>query len=121
MKAVVDEGVPRRLALLLREHDRDVSNFPRDWRGLTNGKLLQRMKDSGFECLLTCDRNIHHQQTISAKQIGLIVLPAQRFEDIEPYAPAILSALDSIEAGMVIEIPKNATSSSAAATNANKF
>jgi len=76
----------------------------------TNGKLLELIKVSGFECFLTCDRNIHYQHRISAKQIGLIVLPAQRFEDIEPYAPAILSALDAIKVGVVIQIPKNPAS-----------
>ncbi len=106
MKAVIDEGVPRRLAPLLQSLGKDVADFPTGWKGLTNGELLMRVEQAGFSCLLTCDRNLRSQQTISDRGIGLVVLPAQRFRELEAYAAEIASALDATGPGIVIEIPR---------------
>jgi hypothetical protein len=93
LKAVVDEGVPRRTVQMLRDLGHDVSGFPNAWKGLKNGHLLERIVDAGFDVLLTCDRNLHFQQNISHSDIALIVLPAQRFDDLMPFAAAISKAL----------------------------
>ena len=69
MKAIVDEGVPRRVAGLLREMGHDVSNFPDRWKGLSNRALLAQVESEGYDCLLTCDRNLHLQQTITNRQV----------------------------------------------------
>jgi hypothetical protein len=107
---VIDESVPRRFAQLLRDSGCDVINFPRAWKGLKNGALLGRLEAEGYACLLTSDRNIRHQQTIMGRRIGLIVLPAQRFEDLRPYRLMVVDALRTIAEGAVVEIPKRATS-----------
>jgi len=85
---------------------KDVANFPGSWKGLTNGSLLLRLEEAGFECLLTCDRNLRNQQNVSLASIGLIVLPAQRFRDIEAYSEQIVSALEATRPGVVIEIAR---------------
>ena len=64
MRAVIDEGVPRRVVGLLRESGCDVSTFPNNWKGLKNGRLLARVEEAGFEILLTCDKNMRFQQDI---------------------------------------------------------
>lgn len=106
MKAVLDEGVPKRLAMLLQSHGRDVSAFVPQWQGLQNGALLAAIRNADFECLLTCDRNLHHQQTIAASGIALIVLPAQRYDDLIQYLDSLLAALDVAAPGAVIVVPR---------------
>ena len=106
MKAIIDEGVPRRLATSLRQLGREVLSFPGQWRGLSNGALLAELERMGFGCLLTCDRNLYFQQEIANRQIGILVLPAQRFEDLEPYLPAIVEELDGLEAGEVVYVER---------------
>jgi len=106
MKVVLDEGVPRRLGGLLRRGGRDVTNFPNEWKGLKNGRLLDRIVQAGFQCLLTCDRNLRYQQPLSKWQVAIVVLPYQRFEDLLPVSQAILAAIEDIEIGSVVTIPR---------------
>lgn len=104
MKAVIDEGVPRRLAKLLASHDCDVSAFPKHLRGLKNGILLAQLANAGFDCLLTCDKNLVYQQNVMRSGMAVIVLPFQRFEAVAPFAKQIVEALKSASRGAVLDI-----------------
>ncbi|MCQ0987251.1 DUF5615 family PIN-like protein [Jiella marina] len=77
MKALLDEGVPKRLARLLAERGHDVKPFPNRWKGLKNGKLLSVAKDEGFEALITCDKNLLYQQGDRSLSLAVLVLPDQ--------------------------------------------
>ena len=104
MKAVVDEGVPARLAVELRLRGLDIADFLPEWRGFQNGKLLAGLRDAGFECLLTCDRNLHHQQNLARWNVAIVVLPRSRFEDLVPFLDRIVAALDRCERGRAFVI-----------------
>ena len=62
MKLLLDENLPRKLKRDLINHE--VSTV-RDngWSGLKNGELIRKMREHGFDVLLTFDKNIQHQQT----------------------------------------------------------
>jgi hypothetical protein len=107
LRAVIDEGVPRRTVAMLRDLGHDVSDFPNAWKGLKNGRLLKRVVDAGFDVLLTCDRNLHFQQNISHSDVALIVLPAQRFDDLVPFAAAISKALGRAVRGEALVVGRN--------------
>ena len=98
---MIDEGVPRRVAQMLRDLGSDVSGFPNEWKGLKNGQLLSRIEEAGFTVLLTCDKNLPFQQNIERSKIGLIVLPAQYFDDLVLIASDIVQALDAAKIGSV--------------------
>ena len=59
--------------------------------------LLSLATAAGFEVLLTCDRNMQHQQNISALGLALVVIavPDTNVETIRPLVPDLLSELDS--------------------------
>lgn len=40
------------------------------WKGVKNGALL-RLADGQFDCFLSADRNLRHQQTISGLSLGV--------------------------------------------------
>lgn len=101
MKAVIDEGVPRRLSVLLRSLGADVAAFPESWKGFTDGTLLDTIESSEFDCLLTCDQNMRHQQNLAGYRLALIILPAQNYENLRPFADDMLAALASIAPGSV--------------------
>jgi len=107
LRAVIDEGVPRRLAGTLRSLGLKVSPFPPEWKGLSNGKLLSAVEEAGFDCMLTCDRNIRNQQRMSGRSVGLLVLPAQRFDDLLPFVPVIASELTKLRRGEVIVMERS--------------
>lgn len=43
------------------------------WSGVSNGRLLKLMAESGFEVLVTCDQNIEYQQNADLP-VALVVL-----------------------------------------------
>jgi len=74
-----------------------------------NGKLLSAVEEAGFDCMITCDRNMRNQQRISGRSLGLLVLPAQRFEDLLPFVPDIVNGLSTLRAGKVVVIDRAAS------------
>jgi hypothetical protein len=100
----VDEGVPFRLAGELRKQGIDIADFAEEWRGLQNGKLLERIREAGFECLLTCDKNLRHQQNLGRWDLAIIVLPKVRFDDLFPLLDRIAAAHGRCERGRALVI-----------------
>ena len=107
MKAVLDEGVPVRLARALSDRDRDVAAFPDAWKGLKNGELLKRITAAGFDCVLTCDKNLRYQQNLRRWKLAVIVLPRTRFEDLHPILDSIAACLDKVETGSALVLRPN--------------
>ena len=69
MQVLFDNGVPRGVASVLKEHVVEEAR-DRGWDRLTNGDLLSAAEAAGFEILVTTDRNIRHQQNLSKRVIG---------------------------------------------------
>lgn len=63
--------------------------------GTRNGVLLGPAVAAGFDVLVTCDRNIDHQQNIAAPGIAesVLAVPDTRVLTILPLAPDILAAV----------------------------
>lgn len=102
MKAVLDEAVPKRFASALRSFGCDVSPFPNNWKGLKNGKLLERLEAAGFGCLVTSDRNMSFQQNMATRRVSIVVLPAQLFPELKPIAARVAALIDSAEPGQIL-------------------
>jgi len=105
--AQLDESVPVRLAKALAAVGCRVLRFPNEWKGLKNDDLLARVRSAGCSCLVTCDKNIQYQQTISLSGLALVILPCQRFEDIAPLAGAIAMAVEQAQPGEIVAISIN--------------
>ena len=104
MRVLLDESLPRKLALELTGHEaRTVQR--RGWAGLDNGTLL-RQAATEFDVLLTGDQNLQFQQDPNTLPIAVIVLVAvnNRIETLRPLVPAVLEALQSIRPGQLIQI-----------------
>jgi hypothetical protein len=52
------------------------STIDEGWGALKNGNLLDEAQASGFEAILTSDKNIKHQQNLASRSISIIVLRA---------------------------------------------
>ena len=76
MKLLLDENLPRRLKNDLSDHE-IFTVREKEWNGLRNGELLQRMIDDGFHALLTFDKNLEHQQNFRLYPISVLVLTAE--------------------------------------------
>ena len=104
MKLLLDESVPIQLKKLLVGHDvwavRDMG-----WSGKSNGELLALARDQ-FQVFITLDRNLEHQQKITAGDIPIIVLIARRsrMDFLEPLVPQVLEVLQHSKRGQIVRI-----------------
>jgi hypothetical protein len=99
VRVLLDECVPRRLKQELVGHD--VKTAPEmGWASKKNGELLA-LAAVEFDIFLTSDRNLSHQQNLSAFNIAVIVLVAQsnRIDDLRVLVPRILEILPVAQRG----------------------
>jgi hypothetical protein len=73
MRILFDNGTPRGLARFLVGHTVDEARL-HGWEELANGELIEAAEQSGFELLLTTDKNIRYQQNLSSRSISIVVL-----------------------------------------------
>ena len=105
MRVLLDEQLPRQLARYLLGHDvRTVQQ--QSWAGLKNGALLAAAEAAGFSVLVTGDQNLEHQQNMTKRKLGIVVLGAasNALEDLLPLIAASLAAIDSVQPGQVIRV-----------------
>lgn len=104
MRILLDESLPRKLALELLGHEAETVQ-KRGWAGLKNGVLL-RTASTEFEVFLTGDQNLEYQQNQAALPIAVIVLVAvdNRIESMRPLVPRVLEALQGIRAGQLVRV-----------------
>jgi predicted nuclease of predicted toxin-antitoxin system len=104
MRVLLDESLPRKLALELIGHDTQTVQR-RGWSGLSNGELL-RMASGEFEVLITGDRNLEFQQNPATLPLAVIVLIASnnRIETLRPLLPKMLEALKTLRPGQLVRL-----------------
>ena len=77
----------------------------RGWAELSNGNLLDRAEQEGYEIMITADQSMRHQQNLGRRGLAVIVLLSNRWPDVQPRIEDIRAALDGIQPGEVREIP----------------
>lgn len=74
MRLLLDESVPRRLSRALPDHEvKTVVEM--GWSGIKNGELLA-LAASGFDALITVDKNLPYQQNLTKLALAVVVLDA---------------------------------------------
>ena len=107
MRVLVDEQLPRHLAAHILGHNvRTVQQ--QGWAGLTNGELLRRASETGFEVFLTADQNLQYQQNLARSPMCVIVLVAasNALEDLLPLVPSVLDAIPTSQPGLIVRIDR---------------
>ncbi len=104
MRILLDESLPRKLALELTGHETQTVQR-RGWAGLKNGALL-RTASQEFQVLLTGDQNLEFQQNPAALPISVIILVAvnNRIETLRPLVPRVLEVLQNIRPGQLVRV-----------------
>ncbi len=98
MRILLDECVTKRVRPLLAGHD-VLTVREMGWGGITNGKLLTRCCDSGFDVFLTIDKNLRHQQNTDRYPVIIAVLNvnSSSLAKVARFIPAFLSLLPNME------------------------
>jgi predicted nuclease of predicted toxin-antitoxin system len=104
MKVLLDECVTRYLKRDFAGHT-VLTVEEAGFKGLKNGRLLQAASGSD-DVLVTVDRNLQHQQNVTALPIAVVVLEAKRATHpvLKLLMPKVLHALENISAGQVIVV-----------------
>ncbi|MCM0020319.1 MAG: hypothetical protein NBV67_10025 [Tagaea sp.] len=76
----------------------------RGWKGTTNGELLARAVQAGFEAIVTADRLLYPQNAVALSGLRLIVLPTNRLRVLQGRIAEIEDALFSTPPGRVKEL-----------------
>lgn len=104
MRVLLDEHLPRLLADALVGHEvRTVQQ--EGWKGLTNGQLLRKADEQGFDVFVTADHNIEFQQNLKNSSLAFTVLqaPSNDLDDLLP-VPVILTAIESARPGEITRV-----------------
>ena len=103
MQVLFDNGVPRGVASVLKEHVVEEAR-DRGWDRLTNGDLLSAAEAAGFEILVTTDRNIRRQQNLSKRVIAIVALGKSSWPLIKRKLPEIVAAVAAATPGSYAEV-----------------
>lgn len=104
MNVLLDECIDRRLAKELKGHL--VKTVPQmGWATIKNGRLLALAEDN-FDVFVTVDRNLSFQQAVPKFKVAVLVVRSRsnRYRDLLPLVPRILSALPKCKAGQVATV-----------------
>jgi len=73
---------------------------------MKNGALLRAARDAGFRIIVTVDRRLEYQQSISKSGLAVVVLHVRstRMPDILPLVPALLPVLPLARIGEVTHV-----------------
>lgn len=100
MKILLDENIPVSLKNSFTGHFDVFTVAQMKWNGKKNGELLGLLVFNDFEALLTMDKNLQYQQSLSKFPVKLIVLnaPNNRLEILKPYVKKFCeSFVDAVE------------------------
>ncbi len=104
MRILLDESLPRKLALEFTGHEAQTVQ-QRGWSGLKNGVLL-RTASQEFQVFLKGDQNLGFQQNPATLPIAVIILVAvnNRIETLRPLVPEVLEALQGLSPGQLVRV-----------------
>ena len=107
MRILLDESVPRKLALELPGDDVHTVQM-QGWAGVKNGALL-KVASAEFQVLITGDQNLEYQQDLAALPMAVVVLVAlnNRIQTLRPLVPKlreVLGTLGTIKPGQLVRV-----------------
>jgi predicted nuclease of predicted toxin-antitoxin system len=105
MRLLLDENLNWRLQRDLSGHQ--VESVPLlGWAGISNGVLLRKAAENGFDVLITMDSNLIYQQNLADHPIAVVVLRAasNRLADTQPLMRKVLEVLPSLAKGNLVVV-----------------
>ena len=95
MKILLDNNVPRLLRNHLPGHQVDAA-LQFSWHTLSNGELLDRAENEGYQLLITADQRIPYQQNLSRRNIAVLIITGNRRRHVSHALTPINDAVNSM-------------------------
>ena len=74
------------------------------WDRISNGELLAKAEDAGFDLLLTTDKNIRYQQNLKGRRIAIVVLRHSVWRMVRIHLDRITAVVDQATTGSFAEV-----------------
>jgi hypothetical protein len=103
MRVLFDQATPVPIRQFLAGHTVSTAAYE-GWDRLQNGELLNAAEASGFDVLLTTDKNMRYQQNLAGRKIAIIVLGKQQWPELQPHVGLIVAAVNAATAGTYVEV-----------------
>ena len=103
MHILFDHGTPSGIAASLAGHE-VTEAIERGWDKISNGELLKRAEEAGFNLLLTTDKRIRYQQNLTGRQIAIVVLGNSTWRVVRLYLDRIRLAVHAATPGSYTEV-----------------
>jgi hypothetical protein len=103
MLILFDHSTPAPLSPRLIGHSVTKAK-DRGWDTLTNGDLLAEAERAGFDVLVTADKNIRYQQSLTGRRIALVVLSTPQWPVVRLHVERIAAAVNTAAPGSYIEV-----------------
>jgi hypothetical protein len=106
VKLRLDENLPHELRHHLAAHDVFTVRYM-GWSGISNGELLRRAADDGFDAMVTLDSGVRYQQNVATLPLAVVILsaPSNDISDLLPLVPALLAALTALAPRTLVRVP----------------
>lgn len=105
MKILLDECVPLQVRHALGGHEVATAQ-KMGWGGISNGDLLDRAEQAGFQVLILADKNLRYQQNLAQRNIAILELWTNHRPTLEKYFTEIRAAMEKLSPGehFILEI-----------------
>jgi predicted nuclease of predicted toxin-antitoxin system len=98
MRGLLDQNVPIGVRRILASHDVRTA-YRMGWADRSNGELMDVAEAAGIAVLVTCDQNIVFQQSLTGRQIAVVVSATNRWAVIRTDPRRIENAVTAATAG----------------------
>ena len=103
MKILLDECVPVQVRNALVGHE--VSTAQKlGWSGISNGELLHRAEQDGFELFMVADKNLRYQQNLKGRKLAILELWTNHRPTLEKHLGKIKTTTEHIAAGEYVAL-----------------
>lgn len=105
MKILLDECVPIQIRNALAGHEVTTAQ-KMGWGGISNGDLLDKAGQAGFDVFIVADKNLRYQQNLSERRIAILELWTNHRPTLEKHFGEIQASVEHLAAGeyFVLEI-----------------
>jgi predicted nuclease of predicted toxin-antitoxin system len=103
MRILFDHGTPAPLIAFLEGHTVTKAKEA-GWDRLVNGELLNAAEATGFELLVTPDKNMRYQQNLQGRKIAIIVLGNAQWPVLRRYVDKVVAAVNAATPGSFAEV-----------------
>ena len=103
MRILFDQGVPRGLTASLTGHEVTEAR-QLNWERVSNGALLKLAEDTGFNLVLTTDKNLRYQQNLADRKISIVVLGQSTWWLVRQHLDAIIATVNEATTGSYAEV-----------------